>query len=80
MNITLSVDDQTVEKARQVAKAMNKSLNQLVREYLEQLAGRDQVECDIAEFRALSAQHEGKSAKGWKWSREGIYDRKIFSR
>lgn len=80
MNITLSVDEQTVEKARRVAKAMNKSLNQLVREYLEQLANRDQVERDIAEFRALSEQHAGKSPTGWKWNREEIYDRKIFSR
>ncbi len=76
MNITLSVDDQTVEKARQVAKAMNKSLNQLVREYLEQLAGRDQVERDIAEFRALSPS----GTRSWKFNREEIYDRKIFSR
>ena len=80
MNITLSVDEQTVEKARRVAKAMNKSLNQLVREYLEQLANRDQVERDIAEFRALSEQHASKSPTGWKWNREEIYDRKIFSR
>jgi hypothetical protein len=76
MNITLSVDDQTVEKARQVAKAMNKSLNQLVREYLEQLAGRDQVERDIAEFRALSPS----GTRSWKFNREEIHDRKIFSR
>ena len=31
MNITLSVDEQTVEKARRMAQAMHKSLNQLVR-------------------------------------------------
>jgi hypothetical protein len=76
MNITLSVDDQTVEKARRVAKAMDKSLNQVVREYLEQLAGRDQVERDIAEFRALSPS----GTRSWKFNREEIYDRKIFSR
>jgi antitoxin component of RelBE/YafQ-DinJ toxin-antitoxin module len=80
MNITLSVDDQTVEQARRVAQAMNKSLNQVIREYLEQLARRDQAERDIAEFEALSNQHEGKSRAGWKWNREEIYDRKIFSR
>ena len=80
MNITLSIDDQTVEQARRVASAMNKSLNQVIREYLEQLARRDQAERDIAEFRALSEQHEGKSPTGWKWNRDEIYDRKIFSR
>ncbi len=59
---------------------MNKSLNQVIREYLEQLARRDQAERDIAEFRALSEQHEGKSRSDWKWNRDEIYDRKIFSR
>jgi hypothetical protein len=76
VNITLSVDDQTVAKAREVARAMNKSLNQLIREYLEQLAGRDQIERDIAEFRALSPS----GTRSWKFNREEIYDRKIFSR
>jgi hypothetical protein len=56
MNITLSVDEQTVEKARRVAQAMHKSLNQLVREYLEHLAGQDQAERDADEFRRLFGQ------------------------
>jgi hypothetical protein len=76
MNLTLSVDEQTVERARAVAKAMGKSLNQLVRDYLEQLANRDQAERDIAEFKALSPS----GTTSWKWNREEIYDRKIFSR
>ena len=76
MNLTLAVDDQTVERARSAAQAMGKSLNQVVREYLEQLAGRDQIERDIAEFRALSPS----GRRSWKFDREEIYDRKIFSR
>ena len=39
MNITLSVDEQVAQRARDAAKKMGKSLNQLVRDYLEQLAG-----------------------------------------
>ena len=39
MNITLSVDEQVAQRARQAAQRMGKSLNQLVRDYLEQLAG-----------------------------------------
>lgn len=45
MNITLSVDEQVAQRARDAAKKMGKSLNQVVRDYLEQLAGtarRDQ--------------------------------------
>lgn len=41
MNITLSVDTQVVERARKVALALGKSLNQVIREHLEQLAGMD---------------------------------------
>ena len=76
MNITLSVDEQTVEKARRVAQAMHKSLNQMIREYLERVANQDQIERDIAEFRRLSGQ--GKPDSDWKYSREDAYDRKIF--
>lgn len=76
MNITLSVDAQTVEKARRVAQAMHKSLNQVIREYLEQLAGEDQIERDVAEFRRLSGL--GKPDRDWKFSRDEIYDRKVL--
>ena len=76
MNITLSVDEQTVAKARRVAQAMHKSLNQVIRDYLEQLAGQDQAERDAEEFRRLSAT--GKPDPDWKFNRDEIYDRKIF--
>ena len=37
MNITLSIDDRVVAKARQIASVRGTSLNQLVRDYLEDL-------------------------------------------
>ena len=39
MNITISVDEQVAHRAREAAHKMGKSLNQVVRDYLEQLAG-----------------------------------------
>ncbi len=59
---------------------MHKSLNQVIREYLEQLAGQEQVERDAEEFRRLSQRHEGRSPEDWTFNRDEIYDRKIFSR
>jgi len=76
MNITLSVDEQTVEKARRMAQAMHKSLNQLVREYLEQLPCQDRAERDADEFRRLSGQV--RPDPDWKFSRDEIYDLKIL--
>jgi predicted HicB family RNase H-like nuclease len=35
MNLTLAVDDRLVEQARKVAESQGKSLNQVIREYLE---------------------------------------------
>ena len=44
MNITLSIDERAAERARAAAAAMGKSLNQAVRDYLEQLGGGQQLE------------------------------------
>lgn len=47
MNITLSIDDNTVKEARKIAKAMGKSLNQLVREDLQRLTKKHHLEEDL---------------------------------
>lgn len=74
MNLTLSIDDRLLEEAREVARSMGKSVNQLVREYLEQLTSKDEAERDIEELRRLSQQSEGRS-RGWKFDREEIHRR-----
>lgn len=75
MNLTLSVDDEVVEKARQRAGAIGKSLNQLVREYLERLAGKSDLEAAAAELRELARTPLGNS-RGWKFNREEIHERR----
>lgn len=74
MNITLSVDDQVVQRARAAAEAMGKSLNQLVREYLAGLAASDDAEADVAELRELSKASGGRS-RGWKFDRDELHAR-----
>ncbi|MGH8480778.1 MAG: DUF6364 family protein, partial [Gammaproteobacteria bacterium] len=49
MNITLSIDEKLAEQARLIAKSMGKSLNQLVRDHLEQLTRQDEAREEIAE-------------------------------
>ena len=53
---------------------MGKSVNQLVREYLEQLAGKSDPASIASEFARLSRQAKGNS-KGWKFNREEIHER-----
>ena len=72
MNITLSLDEQLVERARKRADALGKSLNQLVREYLQRLAGGDVSERSVAEFKRLSGQGH---SRGWRFDRDEIHER-----
>lgn len=72
MNITLSVNDTLVTEARRVAATMGKSLNQIIREYLEHLTRQQKAEADFDEFAALSGQ--GNSC-GWKFNRDELHER-----
>jgi antitoxin component of RelBE/YafQ-DinJ toxin-antitoxin module len=69
MNITLSIDEQVAEKARKAASAMGKSLNQAVRDYLEQLAGAQQLEAELRSFEQSALSTPGKM-KGWTFDRD----------
>ena len=74
MNITLALDEKLAERAREAAQAMGKSLNQVVREYLEHLAGQAQLEAELQAFRQSTANTPGR-LNGWKFNREEINDR-----
>jgi len=75
MNLTLSVDDEVVQRARRRAEAIGKSVNQLVREYLEQLAGKSDLNALADEYRELSRNPKGNS-RGWKFNRDEIHERR----
>jgi len=72
MNLTLSVDEQLVVRARRRAETLGKSLNQLIRDYLQNLAGGDDPEKSIAEFRRLSGTG---NSRGWRFNRDEIHER-----
>ncbi len=75
MNVTLSVDDEVLQQARKNADALGTSVNQLVREYIEQLAGKRDPKADAVEFERLSRLANGDS-RGWKFNREEIHERR----
>jgi hypothetical protein len=72
MNVTLSIDEQLVARARKKADALGKSLNQLIRDYLQKLAGGDDPEQNIKEFKKLSGRGH---SRGWRFSRNEIHER-----
>jgi hypothetical protein len=69
MNITLSIDERIAERARVAAATMGKSLNQAVRDYLEQLAGRQQLAAELEAFERSAIQSPGRM-NGWRFDRE----------
>ena len=73
MNITLSIDGQLVARARKKAEALGKSLNQLIRDYLQGVAGGDDAENSIEEFRHLSGQGH---SRGWRFNRDEVHERR----
>jgi hypothetical protein len=84
MNLTLSVDDKLVEKARQVASRQGTSLQALVRQYIETLAGSregaalvERLEEQWEQADKLLRQHP---AKHYKFNRDELYEDRVGRR
>ena len=69
MNITLSIDEQAAQRAREAAQKMGKSLNQAVRDYLEQLAGSTRRADQWTRFEARCLQSTAELG-GWRFDRD----------
>ena len=78
MNLTLTVDDEVIERARKRAEDLGTSVDQLLRVYLDELAAKSRGETDpeanALEFTRLSYLTHGHS-KGWKFNREEAHER-----
>jgi hypothetical protein len=73
VNITLSIDEQIAERARERLRAMGKSLNQEIRDHLQHLAGDDDLERDLEYLERYSGLGD---SNGWKFNRDELYERK----
>ncbi len=75
MNITLSIDEKIVERAREKLRAVGKSVNQEIREHLQHIAGEKDRETEqwIEELRSLSGNGD---CHGWRFNRNEIYERR----
>lgn len=75
MNVTLSIDDALVARARSVAEGRGKSLNQLIRELLEAETGTHDGESTLAALEDLWAGSPGHSG-GESISREDAHGKR----
>jgi plasmid stability protein len=76
VNLTLTMDEEELKRARIRALELGTSVNALVREYLRQLGGRSTAAEGLAEFLAAT-QDAGASSgtEGRRWSRDDVYER-----
>lgn len=76
-NLTLTIDSELLRRARIRALERDTSVNALVREYLEGLAGPVEAASPIEEFLALTeSAHAGSGPGGRTWTREELYERR----
>ncbi len=75
-NLTLTIDEQLLKRARVRALGQDTSVNALVRSYLEEYVGRSPHEQGLAGFLALTEPiRAGSGPAGRSWTREELYER-----
>lgn len=73
MNITLSIDEEVVRRARAVVSRQGKSLNQAVRDHLAFLASRGEDGDPAGDLFSLMDEGKGRT-KGKRWTREELHE------
>jgi hypothetical protein len=75
-NVTLTIDENLLKRARIRALEYDTSVNALVRGYLEDYVRRDPQREGMAGFLALTESvHAGSGAGGRSWTRDELYER-----
>lgn len=75
-NLTLSIDDEVLKRARIKALEKGTSVNALVRQHLESLAGKDQATDSLEAFLTIARRRKGTArGKGRAWTRDEVHER-----
>ena len=75
-NLTLSINDELLKRARIRALEQDTSVNALVRDYLEDLAGQAKPQDGIRAILELAQRSRSGSGPGGRtWTRDELYER-----
>lgn len=75
MNVTLSVDEQVLARARERLRALGKTVNQEIRDHLQHVAGDDQAQLE-QDLEFLDRTAGLGDSNGWKFNRDELYERR----
>lgn len=76
-NLTLTVDDHLLRRARIAALQRNTSVNAAVREFLERFAGEDESAVALREFLADAQASTAGSGGSRTWRRDDLYGKRV---
>jgi hypothetical protein len=74
MNVILNIDDEIVARARELATSRGTSVNQMISDYLEEIASEASTEEALRELELLWQTSLGHSA-GRNWTRDELHER-----
>ncbi len=75
-NLTVSVDDKVLKKARIRALEAGTSVNAVIGDYLRRYAGLGQTQAALTAFVELASKSTASSGSaGRTWRRDDLYDR-----
>jgi plasmid stability protein len=74
-NLTITIDDELLKRARLRALERNTSVNALLREYLEAFAGEQSGMVVRKRFAALARAANSSGGKQRSWSRDDLHER-----
>ncbi len=75
MNITLSANEELIERARAYARRHGTTLNNLIRAYLEQITNELDRDAAAEEFSQLCKENAGTPDRTFRFNRSDVYDR-----
>ena len=78
-NLTIAVDEGTLKRARMRALEEDTSVNAVLREYLEEYAGRRRSQLEAARRILEDARRGGAGSgpEGRVWKREDMYEERL---
>lgn len=78
-NLTITVDEGTLKRARMRALEEDTSVNAVLREYLEEYAGRRKEQLEAGRRIVEDARRGGSGSgpKGRTWKREDAYEERL---
>jgi len=78
-NLTVTIDERVLRRARIKALEQGTSVNKLVSEYLKRYAGMGTTERALAEFLEIAdGVHASSGPGGRSWRRDDLYDRRVL--